>query len=114
MIQAVRFSFMAVSVCVGVLLAKLGYSTAAAVMSVFPGIFLTTMVMLMMVAIVMTMLLLLLLRVVFIQINVPGKHLDCARPRRADGCSGTDVVRLAGDFLLRRCLSTEHDVFAFS
>jgi hypothetical protein len=104
MIQAVRFSFMAVSVCVGVLLAKLGYSTAAAVMSVFPGIFLTTMVMLMMVAIVMTMLLLLLLlRVVFIQINV-----------RADGCSGTDVVRLAGDFLLRRCLSTEHDVFAFS
>ncbi len=37
---------MAVSVFCGVLLARLGYMTAAAVLSVFPGIFLTTMVLL--------------------------------------------------------------------
>jgi uncharacterized integral membrane protein len=37
---------MAISVFLGVLLARLGYMTAAAVASVFPGIFLTTMVML--------------------------------------------------------------------
>ncbi len=37
---------MAISVFFGVLLARLGYMTAAAVASVFPGIFLTTMVLL--------------------------------------------------------------------
>ncbi len=37
---------MAVSVFFGVVLAQLGYMTAAAVASVFPGIFFTTMVLL--------------------------------------------------------------------
>ena len=44
LMKVLRFSFMALAVFTGVLLAKLGHSTAAAVASVFPGIFLTTMV----------------------------------------------------------------------
>ncbi len=86
---------MAVSVFFSVLLAKMGYMTAAAVASVFPGIFLTTMVLL--------LLLLLLLSTPPLTSRVAPLDQHVGRPgrRRAYGRSRPHVLRFTRNFFIR-------------